>query len=134
MATRDLPLSSIMTKDLVIARPTDTVRMAAEIFRKNNFHHIPVLDEGGKLVGMFSKSDFNRVAYGFPPTDDGAIRHESLEIGEIMTRDLVCLHPSDPLSLAVSVLRENLFHSIPIVENGQLVGLVTTFDLLESVF
>jgi len=139
------PLSAIMTTDLIIVNPSDPLKVAADAFRKNNFHHLPVLDDQGELVGMFSKSDFLRVGNAWAAIrrkkgepvreeEEDPLYNGNISIGEVMTRDLIKLGPNDAISVAVSILKENLFHSIPIVEKGVLVGLVTTYDLLKFAF
>ncbi|MEZ4980721.1 MAG: CBS domain-containing protein [Saprospiraceae bacterium] len=47
---------------------------------------------------------------------------------------IVNLRPEDPASFAARIFGENLFHALPIVESGKLVGIVTTFDLLKMAF
>lgn len=135
------PLSAIMTTDLIIVRPADPLKVASDAFRKNNIHHLPVVDEKGKLVGMFSKSDFLRVGSAWKAFQkkkgevvEDEFYNEKVLIGEVMTRDVVKLTGNDTVSVAMGVFKENLFHSIPIVEKELLVGLVTTYDLLEFAF
>ncbi len=135
----NLPLSAIMTTDLIILRPGDPLKAASDAFRKNNIHHLPVVDLDGILVGIFSKSDYLRLGNvwtSFQKNQDmeGSHFHAKVTIGEVMTRELVKLSPTDSISMAVGIFRENLFHSIPLVEKNTLVGLVTTFDLLKYAF
>lgn len=136
-----LPVSSIMTTDLIIIRPSDPLRVAADAFRKNNIHHLPVVDERNRLVGMFSKSDYLRVGSAWTAfqrkkgqVEPVNLYHEKITIGEVMIREVVTLEPGDAISVAVGIFRENLFQSIPIEEDGVLVGIVTTFDLLKYAF
>lgn len=137
------PLSAIMTRDLIIIKPSDSLKVAADAFRKNNFHHLPVLDDQGRLAGIFSKSDFLRVGNawavlkqkrGETLDEEEELFNGKITIGAVMTHDVIKLGPEDTVAVAVSIFRENLFHSIPIVEKGMLVGLVTTYDLLKLVF
>ncbi|MBK7409890.1 MAG: CBS domain-containing protein [Saprospirales bacterium] len=135
------PLSAIMTTDLIIVRPSDLLKVAADAFRKNNIHHLPVVDETGKLVGILSKSDFLRVGSAWKAfqQNKGHIveddyYHEKITIGKVMTKEVVKLTANDTISIAMGVFKENLFHSIPIVEKDLLVGLVTTYDLLKFAF
>lgn len=130
-----------MSTGLIILRPSDTLKDAADAFRKNNIHHLPVVDEQGRLAGILSKSDFLRVGNhwavfqrkkGMPEDFDSF--NEKITIGEVMTRILVKLAPDNTISDAFSIFRENIFHAIPIVEKDTLVGLVTTFDLLKYAF
>lgn len=139
---QSIPISRIMTTDLVVVKAPDSLKAAADAFRKNNIHHLPVVNEEGMLVGLLSKSDLLRVGSAwtaFQKKRDNAsaafdLFNEKITIGEIMTREVVRLKPADPVSVAVGIFRENLFHSLPIVEDGVLVGLVTTFDLLKYAF
>ena len=135
------PLSTIMTTDLIIVRPSDLLKVAADAFRKNNIHHLPVVDETGKLVGILSKSDFLRVGTAWKSfqLNKGQIveddyYHEKISIGEVMVTEVVKLTANDTISLAMGIFKENIFHSIPIVEKDFLIGLVTTFDLLTFAF
>lgn len=131
-----------MTTDLVVIKASDPLKAAADAFRKNNIHHLPVVDEDSRLIGIFSKSDLLRVGSAWTAfqkkkgsdLDSFDLFTEKITIGEVMTREVVKLTPEDPLSVAVGIFRENLFHSLPIVDDGILVGLVTTFDLLKYAF
>lgn len=137
-----IPISRIMTTDLVVIKASDSLKVAADAFRKNNIHHLPVVDGDSRLVGIFSKSDMLRVGSAwtaFQKKKSGNLEafdlfNEKITIGEVMTREVVRLAPEDPLSVAVGIFRENIFHSLPIVDKGVLVGLVTTFDLLKYAF
>jgi CBS domain-containing protein len=129
-----------MTTDLIIVRRTDSLRVAADAFRKNNIHHLPVVDEQGRLAGIFSKSDYLRVSSAWTAFrkkgegEDLDRYSDHITIGDVMVRDVVRLMPGDPISVAVGIFKENLFHSIPIVERDMLVGIVTTYDLLQYAF
>jgi len=54
----------------------------------------------------------------------------SISVEEVMTKKVATLSPDDPLSVAVGIFRENLFHALPVVDEGTLVGLLTTHDLI----
>ncbi len=137
-----IPVSRIMTTDLVVIKASDSLKAASDAFRKNNIHHLPVVDGGGQLIGILSISDLLRVGSAWTAfqqkkgdnVDTFDPFSGKITIGEVMTREVVKLSPEDPLSVAVGIFRENLFHSLPIVEDGVLVGLVTTFDLLKYAF
>ena len=51
---------------------------------------------------------------------------------EIMTTGIAKLGPNDRIAVALEVFKENLFHAIPIVEKDELVGLITTFDIIRA--
>ena len=134
------PLSTLMTTDLILVNPKDRVTEVNAAFRKHNIHHLPVVSGLGELKGIISKSDLLKIAHGwsvFKKGDDKSYNEalfEMLLAEDIMTENVACLEPLDTVEVAVGIFKENLFHAIPILEKGKIVGLVTTFDLLNFAF
>ena len=135
---RDTPLSELMTTNLVTLRARDTLATAEDLFEAHAFHHLPVVDEQGHLLGIISKSDLYLLsdrmtlfrAEANPDHNDRFFR--SLFAEEVMVRQVVHLAPTATLEAAAALFRQNKFHALPIVDaTGRLRGLVTTFALLE---
>ena len=115
-------VSSIMTKNLVTIQAQDTVQTAKEIMVSKRIQHLPVVD-GDSLIGLISiqdlfKSNLNQSDYA------------NTKVETMMTKKLATLEPTDKIGTAAEVFMEHLFHALPVVENGKLLGLVTTFDIL----
>ena len=129
------PVSSIMTTNMVTVHLKDTARKVREVFKTHSFHHIPVIDEGDKLVGIISKEDFFRIAYLLSLDSTGRTYthkvYEHLTAEQFMTKYPVQLDPDDSIGLAADIFMANKFHALPIVEDGRLVGLITSHDLLQ---
>ena len=127
------PISAFMTANPVSVSPGDSISVVKQIFAKNTFHHIIVL-ENGAMVGIVSKSDYKAYfKYLNKHFDNDFINDVLLEtnkVSEIMTPKVARLEPSDTLAVAVEVFKENLFHALPIVKDGAVVGIVTTHDLI----
>lgn len=124
------PVSTIMTTKLVTVSPSDSLTVVKEIFEKNSFHHIPVVRHK-ELVGIISKSDFFLIRHSpleKEPIGDDVFSNHRIE--EIMTTRIVKIEPDDQIGTAAEVLLSNLFHAVPVVKDGELVGLVTTFDII----
>ena len=132
------PISSIMTSNMITVRPDDAARKIGEIFKTHSFHHIPVIDSGGKLVGIISKEDFFRIGYLLSLETPGDVAGEKvydhLPAEKFMTRYPVQLDPDDSIGLAADIFLANKFHALPIVDEGVLVGIVTSHDLLQYGF
>lgn len=134
--TLQIPVAEIMSRDLLIVKPEDNLDRVGEIFRANNIHHLPVVDDRGALVGMVSQTDFNKVNHMFTLFDKEKYAeynkklHKNMEVREVMTRRLATLKPEDPLTVAIGIFQENLFHALPVVDDGTLVGLLTTMDVI----
>ena len=117
-------VSTIMTTNLITLSPENTVLDARNIFRENNFHHIPVCQDG-VLEGVVSTFDLLKLRR---PLDE----IDQIPLQEIMTQKLAVLNPTDKIGAASVVLLQNRFHSVPVVDdNRKLVGMLTTFDLLK---
>lgn len=128
------PVKDIMTTNLVTVYPNATASEVKGIFNKYSFHHIPVVDQGGKLLGMISKEDFSKIAYVLSLNTSGktfsALKYQSLEARDFMTKYPLSLDPDDTIGLAADIFMANKFHALPIVEDDELLGLITTHDLL----
>ncbi|NBC07256.1 MAG: CBS domain-containing protein [Bacteroidetes bacterium] len=132
-------VGQIMSTPVITVSPSDTMDKVQDIFRSNNIHHIPVVEDG-KVVGIISNADYLRLLHGFTlfkteksdQYNDAILR--SLLAGEVMTRQVATLSPEDSLIMAVGFFRENLFHALPVLSDGKLVGIVTTFDLLTHAY
>ncbi|MEM6725199.1 MAG: CBS domain-containing protein [Bacteroidota bacterium] len=131
-------VSEIMATNLVVVSPYEDLTVVDRIFSDQKIHHLPVVDKF-ELVGMVSKSDYLKFAFGLSRVS-GKIEHvdenllKGVEVSEIMTTGIAKLSPEDRIATAAQIFKENLFHAIPIVENKKLVGIVTTFDLINFCF
>lgn len=128
-------VSQLMKKELITVGTEDPLLKVEKVFRENKIHHLPVLDEG-KLVGMLSKSDFLFFKKGFSESKKDeeleTFRLKSHRVREIMTTGLAKLEPDDRVDVALEVFKENMFHALPVVENGRIVGILTTFDIIDA--
>lgn len=134
----DKPIRTIMTTRLVTVNPDTPVARIKEIFDANAFHHLPVVDKGEVLAGIISKEDFHRVSYLLSMQTTGKTwssnTYESLQAKDFMTEYPLTLDPEDTMGLAADIFLANKFHALPIIEDGVLIGMVTTHDLLEECF
>lgn len=133
-------IGSIMTTNVIAVHPNDMMEKVQSIFRKSNIHHVPVTD-GGKVVGIISHSDYLRLQNTFTLFKTKQSDHyndvimQSMLVKEIMTKQVAKLTPDDTVEIAAGFFRENLFHALPVVDSeGKLVGILTTYDLLNFAF
>jgi CBS domain-containing protein len=141
MSIKVVSVSQVMTTEVISVRPDDTMEMVHRIFHTTDIHHLPVVDESGKVVGIVSKSDYYSISNAFPlfrpDLRDAANERlfRSLLVDDVMTRQVATLFPDDSIAVAAGFFKENLFHAIPIVDRqGKLLGILTTFDLLNFFF
>lgn len=127
------PVSTIMTRALVVIKPNDPIEMVHNLFEKNNFHHMPVVYQN-KLVGIISKTDYLKIRHMLATTWSGETicqeMYKDMIAEDIMTREPLTIEPADTIGLAADIFRANALHALPVIEDGELVGIVTSHDLL----
>ena len=124
-----------MTSKLVTVNPADKLTVVKEVFDQNPIHHIPVV-RFKELVGIISKTDFMYFLRGFSRNEENRFvnyaRLRAYTAEDIMTEGLAILSPDERINVALDVFLANRFHAIPVVEEGDLVGIVTTFDVIKA--
>lgn len=130
------PVSSIMSKDLITVNPNDSLFKVKEIFAQKSIHHLPVVNFR-KIVGMISKTDVLAITDGLgkiqrfsKDEEEQFLKHKSAE--DIMTTGLGKLEPTDRINVAINIFAMNYFHALPVIENNELVGIVTTHDIIKA--
>jgi len=127
------PVSDIMTANPHTLTPSATIGDAAKIFDKYKVHHIPIAIDY-KLVGIVSMSDYLFFRRGFLDDRDDEkvedIRMNNYEVNYIMTKGIATMNSQERINIALDIFKENLFHAIPIVDEGILVGILTTHDII----
>jgi acetoin utilization protein AcuB len=118
-------VSTIMTRDLITINQDETLATVASIFSKRRIHHLPVVEDG-LLIGLITTFDLFKLS----KTKD---EYANVKVKDIMTRKLATLEPDSKVGTACEIFLENLFHALPVTENGKLLGIVTSFDVLRYV-
>ncbi len=120
--------AAAMTRNVVCVEPTDSLQDAYEIMNEWEIRHLPVL-EGQQLVGILSDRD---VLIHASPNGDGGLEVESLTVGEVMTSDPITCRSTTSVTIISETMLKHKIDSVPVVdEEHQLVGLVTSSDLIE---
>ncbi len=130
------PVSTIMTRDLVTVGPEDKLAEVKKAFESFRIHHILVVDEEEKLVGIISKTDLLHFL-DFVDKESNEpylteLRLKNYRAEEIMVREPFTVSESDTIKAVLEVFKENLFHALPITKAGKLTGIVTTHDVIKA--
>lgn len=128
-----IPVSIIMTENVVKLNLTDTLSKAEELFLKHNIRHLPVVD-GDRIVGILSYTDLLRVgvAEGLDEEDRviGATIYDMYSLEQVMTKDVVTIESHTNVREAAEILAKSGFRALPIMKGVNLVGMLTTTDLI----
>jgi len=120
-----LKVEDVMVEDVVSVSEKATVREAAGLMEKHEIGCLVVV-KNGKPVGIVTETDMvRRVILG--PVDP-----EKTKVRKIMSRPLVVGNPQMDVDEASKIMRNRKIKKLPVIENGRLVGLVTTTDIVRS--
>lgn len=135
MKTIDQPIANVMTKNVITIELTEhNLESAEHLFRKNKIKHLPVVDKGN-LAGLLSLTDLQRLSFvnGFGEDEidvDTAI-YDMLSLEQVMVAKPVIVAPKQSIREVAEILTKEAFHALPVADNGHLVGIVTTTDLIK---
>ncbi len=120
---RSMPISQVMTREVEVVSPEDTLKDAAERMRTLNVGPVPVCD-GEKLVGIITDRDIvvRAVAQGMDPTET--------RVSQAMTDQVACVFADEDVEVAVWKMREEQIRRILVVDHdNKLVGIVSLGDI-----
>lgn len=129
---QSVPISEIMSKDLITLNPKQSLYEAEKLFNRHNIRHLPVVDNK-RLVGMISRTDLLRISFAdLDESDefDVPVVYEMFSIPDIMTRMPVFVEVDSTIKETAEILSRQNFHSLPVLDKGILVGIITTTDLI----
>lgn len=129
-----VPVSSIMTKNLVKLNLSDDLSKAEKLFKQHNLRHIPVVS-GNVIVGMLSYTDLLRISFVDAVDDDAetvdTLVYNLFSIEQVMAKHLVTISPDTTIKETAEILSKREFHALPVCLGELLVGIVTTTDLIK---
>ena len=134
------PESAMRVKSWM-ARPAATIyadalaRGAVDLMKTRRLRHLPVVDRGGKLVGIVTDRDLRQVIFGpalqrrLPNLSEALT---TLTVQEIMTRGVVTVRPTTEIREAARLMHERKIGALPVVDGDRVVGIVTESDALRA--
>lgn len=145
-----LKAKDIMTKAVITVSPDMEIVHAAKILLENRINGAPVIDETGKLVGILCQSDLIAQQKKLPIPSfftflDGLITLTSMKqmekevqkiaavtVAQAMTPDPITVQPDTDIEAVAALMVDQSFHTIPVVEEGELLGIVGKEDILKT--
>ena len=123
----------VMTREVVTLAPEATIAEAEERFARHDYDALPVLAPDGSLLGIVSKLDVLR-AYHFTP-ETLVPRYEEIRqrpVRTVMSTQPLTVAPDTPLSRVLETLVATHVKSVPVVQDGRLVGIVSRSDVVDA--
>ena len=145
-----LKVKDIMTKELITVSPETEIVHATKLLLENRINGVPVTDETGKLVGILCQSDLIAQQKALPVPSfftflNGLITLTSMKqfekqvqkiaaitVAQAMTPNPVTVASDTDIGAVAALMVDNNFHTIPVVDKGELVGIVGKEDILRT--
>lgn len=126
-------VASIMSTKIISLKKGDDLEKAEHLFKKHKIRHIPVVEKD-VILGMLSYTDLLRISF-VDAVDDSETEVESMvynlfTIEQVMAKNVVTVSSDTTIKEVAQILAKKEFHALPVVDDGALVGIVTTTDLL----
>jgi acetoin utilization protein AcuB len=131
---------SIMVREWMSRRvfsigPDARLSEAATLMRRRKVRHLPVVEHGGRLVGMVTARDLRQALFA-PSVQDGLenLRGvlDGLAVRDIMTRGVIGVRSATSIREAARLMYERKIGALPVVERNLLVGILTETNILDG--
>ncbi len=122
MPFRELLVSQLMSSEVVTLRDDENVSLAGSLLHLARIRHLPVVDKDDKLVGLVTHRDLLKAQYMDEPNVCAC---------DVMIQDIVTTTPTTPVLDAARLLHEHKYGCLPVLEDGNLVGIITEADFVE---
>ncbi len=145
-----LKVKDIMTKNPITVFPETEITHITKILLEKHINGVPVIDETGKLVGIICQSDliaqqkklplpsFFTILDGFIPLtsmrqfEKEVKKVSAVTVADIMTPNPVTVSSDENVETVATLMVERKFHSVPVIDKGELVGIVGKEDILRT--
>ena len=147
MVRMPMQARDVMTSPVTTVKPYSPVKEIAETLVKGRISAVPVVDDAGELVGMVSEGDLmHRSETGTERryrwwmhlvTDDASlaasyVKTHGRKAADIMTQNVITAAPDTALDEVAITMEKNSIKRVPIVRDGQLVGIVSRANLVQA--
>lgn len=129
-------VAAIMTIEPVVGSRTSTVSQVLRLFTEFPVHHLPIVDENNRLIGIVSSNDLPKVFLQLcsrkdkVPMDLNAI-DRAISISEIMTPNPRTVTSDTTIKEAAKIFATHKFMAMPVVDNGRLLGILSAKDVMK---
>jgi len=114
-------LREIMSRQLVTVTPDTPLSEARHLLAEHRIRRLPVI-AGRRLVGIVSDRDVR----------SASASHDRTPVAQIMTRNVVTVTSQMRVDEAARIMLDGRFGGLPVVDGGELTGIVTETDLLRA--
>lgn len=133
-----MQVRELMSRDVVTIGPTESCLDAVVRMQRARVRHLPVLNRDGQLVGVVTDRDLRHHLFssrvfgtlGATPVD---VLLDGVRVAEIMSTDVMTVEAGAEVGEAADTMRKHRVGSLPVMDRGRMVGIVTEVDILRQV-
>ena len=133
MTDTSTAVGDIMSRHVLFAKPDQGFTQVARLFSEMGIHHLPVVDDDQRLIGVISANDVMK-AYSrrLDKLENKAVSEidEQLSVADLMTSQPVYVSPAASLHKAAELFAKHNIQCLPVVEGVTVKGIVTSRDLV----
>ncbi|MGB5751214.1 MAG: CBS and ACT domain-containing protein [Desulfobacterales bacterium] len=119
-----MKIQALMVSDPITISAHASISEAIELMKINSIRHLPVVSEANLLEGFLTLADLKQ---GLIPSMLG-----DLNLHDLMIREPITVRPEDDVEIAAQLIYKHKIGGMPVVDNGQLVGIITATDILRT--
>ncbi len=114
-------IADLMARRVITSTPHQTVGHVRDMMARNKIHSIPIVGPNEEPVGIVTTADLARRVKDASP------------VSRVMARDIVVVPAYNDVSVAARVMRKHKIHHVVVTHEKQVVGLISSFDLLKLI-
>ena len=123
-------LDTIMSTDLITTRADASLAEARSLMRSNNIHHLPVVNEGGALVGLLTQTNVLAATDSILRDQENRLDENEILVEDIMVTKIATVDCDASLRDAALFLERHRIGCLPVLRRGRLVGIITDTDFV----
>ena len=145
-----LKAKDIMSSSVITVRPETSIADVAKTFHDNSISGAPVVDEEGTLIGIITESDlidqnkklhiptvvaiFDAVVYleSLRKFEEELRKMTGNRVKDLYSRNVVTVDVDTPVNEIASIMSDSHFHTIPVLQDSRLVGIVGKDDIVKT--
>jgi len=125
----DLIARDVMQSDILTVSPETPVLDIHRMFVEEEIHGAPVVDDDGTVCGVVSSLDLLRIVRD---ELEPSVGEDAPTARDAMSRELVSVPSTATIAEIANVMRTQRIHRVLVIDNKELLGVITTFDLLQA--
>ncbi len=125
-----ITVEEIMSVGVQTLHQKDSMADAKKLMAENGIHHIPIIDDAGKVIGLVSHRDILAASESTISDDNNDQNSAQISIEKFMTSNVTTVDARASLREAALFLQKHQYGCLPVVTDGELKGIITDSDFV----